>query len=52
LMFEATNLFNWFMQFCEFINHFSIFSNANRMMSSLNVCSRISSRLLQNRFSV
>jgi hypothetical protein len=50
-IFETANFFNWSMHFCVLINHMSNFSNANRMMISLNVCSRIWFKSLQNRFS-
>jgi hypothetical protein len=50
-IFEAANFFNWFMHLCELTDHMSNSSNANRMMISLNVCSRIWLKSLQNRFS-
>jgi hypothetical protein len=50
-LFETANFFNWFMHLCELIDHMSLFSNANRMMISLNVCSRIWFKSSQNRFS-
>jgi hypothetical protein len=50
-LFEAANFFNWSMHFCELTDHMPLFSNANRMMISLNVCSRIWFKSSQNRFS-
>jgi hypothetical protein len=47
-IFEAANFFNWSMHFCELTDHMPNFSNANRMMISLNVYSRIWLKSLQN----
>ncbi len=49
--FEAADFFNWSMHLCELTDHMPNFSNANRMMISLNVCSRIWFKSSQNRFS-
>jgi hypothetical protein len=50
-IFEAANFFNWSMHFCVLINHMPNFSNANRIMIFLNVCSRIWFKSSQNCFS-
>jgi hypothetical protein len=49
-IFEAANCFNWSMHLCVLTDHMSNFSNANWMMISLNVCSRIWFKTSQNRF--